>query len=173
MCNDIHSQPRLGSSKSDKILKFWPPSPPAFPLSLSLLTKQKHPVSNVQLQFEIRQNIRILTTSPFSPLPLVSYQTETSSAIACPFKPPYRFSYDDGYHEECDNPDSRVDSCADDNKIIFRQRSCPHLNDPPPSGKSGAFVIVFFFFLSLVIIVVFFNHRFTWLFRTDATSNTS
>ncbi|XP_050434639.1 uncharacterized protein LOC126841905 isoform X2 [Adelges cooleyi] len=55
---------------------------------------------------------------------LYSMFRESGNPMACPFKPPYTFTYNRG-HGDCKNPVSTVDACTQDSRLLFRYQACP------------------------------------------------
>lgn len=52
------------------------------------------------------------------------FRSENAVPIPCPFKaPPYNFSYNRG-SGECSAPQSRIDSCTDDSRLLLRYAAC-------------------------------------------------
>lgn len=52
------------------------------------------------------------------------FRSENAVPIPCPFKtPPYNFSYNRG-SGECSVPQSRIDSCTDDSRLLLRYAAC-------------------------------------------------
>lgn len=56
------------------------------------------------------------------------FRSENAVPIPCPFKaPPYNFSYNRG-SGECSSPQSRIDSCTDDSRLLLRYAACTDLS---------------------------------------------
>lgn len=52
------------------------------------------------------------------------FRSENAVPIPCPFKaPPYTFSYNRG-SGDCNVPQSRIDSCTDDSRLLLRYAAC-------------------------------------------------
>ncbi|XP_017297916.1 uncharacterized protein LOC103505445 isoform X2 [Diaphorina citri] len=63
-----------------------------------------------------------------NPLNTLIRVDKTRQPIPCPFpRPPYSFSYTNGGDSVCDRPLSRVDSCTDPTKLLFRFSACPDI----------------------------------------------
>lgn len=63
------------------------------------------------------------------------FRSENAVPIPCPFKaPPYNFSYNRG-SGECSAPQSRIDSCTDDSRLLLRYAACTDIVGTESSGE--------------------------------------
>lgn len=70
---------------------------------------------------------------------LYSMFREEAVPVPCPFHGPLTFSYNRG-HGLCSSPQSNVDTCTDDSKLLFRYQACPDVHG---SESSSEFLIKF------------------------------
>ncbi|XP_012265502.2 uncharacterized protein LOC105691546 [Athalia rosae] len=63
---------------------------------------------------------------------LYSMFREEAQAVACPFRGPMTFSYNRG-HGTCSSPQSNVDTCTEDSRLLFRYQACPDV----PASESA------------------------------------
>ncbi|XP_015607904.1 uncharacterized protein LOC107273847 [Cephus cinctus] len=63
---------------------------------------------------------------------LYSMFREEAPAVPCPFLGPMTFSYNRG-HGTCSSPQSNVDTCTDDSRLLFRYQACPDV----PASESA------------------------------------
>ncbi|XP_046477928.1 uncharacterized protein [Neodiprion pinetum] len=63
---------------------------------------------------------------------LFSMFREDAQAVPCPFRGPMTFSYNRG-HETCSSPQSNVDTCTEDSRLLFRYQACPDI----PASESA------------------------------------
>ncbi|KAI4490562.1 hypothetical protein M0804_003506 [Polistes exclamans] len=52
---------------------------------------------------------------------------EEALPVPCPFRGPMTFSYNRG-HGTCSIPQSNVDTCTDDSRLLFRYQACPDVS---------------------------------------------
>ena len=77
---------------------------------------------------------------------LYSMFREEALAVACPFRGPMTFTYNRG-HGTCSSPQSNVDTCTDDSRLLFKYQACP---DVPASESAGDHPYVF----NIIIIAI-------------------
>ncbi|XP_043475719.1 uncharacterized protein LOC122507190 isoform X2 [Leptopilina heterotoma] len=65
---------------------------------------------------------------------LYSMFREEAVPVACPFHGPLTFSYNRG-HGLCSSPQSNVDTCTDDSKLLFRYQACPDVHGSESSKE--------------------------------------
>ncbi|XP_043505412.1 uncharacterized protein LOC122526224 [Polistes fuscatus] len=58
---------------------------------------------------------------------LYSMFREEALPVPCPFRGPMTFSYNRG-HGTCSIPQSNVDTCTDDSRLLFRYQACPDVS---------------------------------------------
>lgn len=63
---------------------------------------------------------------------LYSMFREEAQAVPCPFRGPMTFSYNRG-HGTCSSPQSNVDTCTEDSRLLFRYQACPDV----PASESA------------------------------------
>ncbi|XP_066599100.1 uncharacterized protein [Prorops nasuta] len=63
---------------------------------------------------------------------LYSMFREDAPSVPCPFRGPMTFSYNRG-HGTCSSPQSNVDTCTDDSRLLFRYQACPDV----PASESA------------------------------------
>ncbi|XP_063230037.1 uncharacterized protein LOC134535094 [Bacillus rossius redtenbacheri] len=49
-----------------------------------------------------------------------------ATAVPCPFKGPFTFTYNRG-HGDCRSPVSSIDSCTEDSRLLLRYQACPDI----------------------------------------------
>ncbi|XP_011495489.1 PREDICTED: uncharacterized protein LOC105360309 [Ceratosolen solmsi marchali] len=55
---------------------------------------------------------------------LFSMFREEATSVPCPFHGPMTFTYNRG-HGRCSSPQSNVDTCTDESRLLFRYQACP------------------------------------------------
>ncbi|XP_051163097.1 uncharacterized protein LOC127282706 [Leptopilina boulardi] len=65
---------------------------------------------------------------------LYSMFREEAVPVPCPFHGPLTFSYNRG-HGLCSSPQSNVDTCTDDSKLLFRYQACPDVHGSESSKE--------------------------------------
>ncbi|KAF7418858.1 hypothetical protein HZH68_001511 [Vespula germanica] len=65
---------------------------------------------------------------------LYSMFREEALPVPCPFRGPMTFSYNRG-HGTCSIPQSNVDTCTDDSRLLFRYQACPDVSASESAGE--------------------------------------
>lgn len=71
---------------------------------------------------------------------LYSMFREKANPVACPFHGPMTFTYNRG-HGRCSVPQSNVDTCTDESRLLFRYQACPDVHASESTGE-----LIFFIF---------------------------
>ncbi|XP_023288206.1 uncharacterized protein LOC105703980 [Orussus abietinus] len=123
--NTLSSKGRCRLNEGDKFLI----EDEKQPCYRCVVIHEKH--SNV-LQYKETFCYNIKSLSPLcsyisGDAPLYSMFREEGIAMPCPFRGPMTFSYNRG-HGTCASPQSNVDTCTDDSRLLFRYQACPDVH---------------------------------------------
>lgn len=90
-----------------------------------MVMNMKHPnvIQYKESYCDVYKPLRELCVSITGDAMLYSMFRLAAEPVSCPFHGPLTFTYAKGY-DECKNPLSQVDSCADDSRLLFRHQAC-------------------------------------------------
>lgn len=74
---------------------------------------------------ERRESLDTLCSHISGDAPLYSMFRVGATAVTCPLKGPFQFTYYRGDNRECKNPPSSIDVCTEDWRLLLRFQACP------------------------------------------------
>ncbi|KAL2718111.1 ralA-binding protein 1 [Vespula squamosa] len=104
--------------------------------SLSLRRIVVHTNCDTQTYCHTRNSLSSLCSYITGDALLYSMFREEALPVPCPFRGPMTFSYNRG-HGTCSIPQSNVDTCTDDSRLLFRYQACPDVSASESADSSN------------------------------------